>query len=130
MTTQIDMSEKAFMAAILDLAERLGWKSAHFHSTMRRVRRADGSYGHVGDKAAAGFPDLVLVKSARLIFAELKREKTQMTHEQEDWLEALGQVQRYASMRWDTAPETYLWRPRMWPEIEAVLKGVAPGESA
>jgi len=71
-TTTLDMSEKAFQAAILDLAERLNWKSAHFHDSRREVRSKDGSRLVIGDKAAAGFPDLVLVRADRLVFAELK----------------------------------------------------------
>lgn len=123
MTTEtVDMSEKAFQAAVVEYARLEGWKVAHHHDSRRQVRPGV----LVGDSDAAGVPDLLLVKGARLIFAELKREKTKPTPEQEDWLEALGQVQRYSSTRWDAPPETYLWRPRMWAEIEDVLKGVVP----
>ncbi len=45
--------------------------------------------------------------------AELKSEKGKLAQEQALWLKAFREAGLPA----------YLWRPSMWPEIEAVLKG-------
>lgn len=104
------MSENALQEAILELAKLLGWRIAHF----RPARRADGTWrtamqGHVG------FPDLVLLRPPRLICAELKSEKGQVSHEQSLWLNGLRTVHNV---------ETYEWRPRDWDRgvVEAVLR--------
>jgi len=112
MSATVDMSERAFQTSVLELAERLHWRTAHFHSTMRQVRKKDGSYRFVGDKAAAGFPDLVMVRRERLVIAELKREKTRPTQAQTEWLSALM----------ETPAEVYLWHPRDFEQIEGVLR--------
>jgi hypothetical protein len=59
----------------------------------------------------AGFPDLVLVRD-RVIFAELKRDKGQLSVDQYEWLEMLKK----------TGAEVYVWRPCEWTKIEGVLK--------
>ena len=63
---------------------------------------------------AKGFPDLVLVRGARLIFAELKAGRKPCeslpTPEQKAWLDALRLV-----------AETYLWTPKDWKTIEEIL---------
>ena len=55
-----------------------------------------------------GFPDLVLAKEGKVIFAELKTEKGAVRKEQKQWLELLGGV---------------LWRPRDMDQIIKVLSG-------
>jgi VRR-NUC domain-containing protein len=113
MTTKtVDMSEKAFQASVLDLAERLNWKTAHFHDSRRQVRGRDGKPRTIGDSAAAGFPDVVFVRRDRLIFAELKREKGRLLPSQVDWLADLER----------TEAEVYLWRPADWSQVESVLR--------
>lgn len=113
----VAVSEKAFQASVLDLADRLKWKTAHFHSTIRHVREKDGSYRTIGDKAAAGFPDLVLVRDGRLIFAELKREGAKLSPAQREWADALIGVETVSrTVSWRT------WRPSDWPDIEATLR--------
>lgn len=119
MTTKtVDMSERAFQASVLDYAERLNWKTAHFHDSRREVRRRDGSKQIIGDKAAAGFPDLVLVRADRLIFAELKREKGKLSDNQAEWLSILGGVEQVVPEN----VEVWIWRPSDWPQIEEVLR--------
>ena len=59
----------------------------------------------------AGFPDLVLSRRERLIFAELKAVKGRVAPSQEVWLKSLA-----------GAPvEVYVWRPDEFKEIEKVL---------
>lgn len=60
----------------------------------------------------AGFPDLVLVKDDRLIFAELKREKGRLTEAQKVWLKRLEA----------TGAECYVWRPSQWQEVLDILE--------
>lgn len=128
-----EVSEKDFQKAVIEMAERLGWKVAHFHDSRRQVRERDGKVRTIGDKAAAGFPDLVLVhrgestqtvpRNCRLVFAELKREKGRPSPAQADWLEALGLVlaRGGAMIGQEERSSVYLWRPSDWPLIERVL---------
>jgi hypothetical protein len=64
--------------------------------------------------SARGFPDLTIVKGDRLIFAELKRQDTQPTLEQCDWLETLNNIKTV---------EAYLWRPDDLQTIADILRG-------
>jgi hypothetical protein len=104
------VSERELQAAIIDTARLLGWRVAHFRPAMtekgwRTAVAADG----------AGFPDLVLVKGPRLLFAELKSKVGVASQSQSAWLGDLGR----------TAAEVHLWRPADWSSgaIEAVLRG-------
>lgn len=79
------ISEKDFQKQVIELARLYGWKVAHFHDSRRQVK--PGVF--VGDKDAAGFPDLVLVRPPELVVLELKRELGKTTSEQDAWLAAL-----------------------------------------
>lgn len=59
----------------------------------------------------AGFPDVVLVRPPRVIFAELKAEKGRTSESQQTWLAALMECN----------VETYLWRPSDSDVISQVL---------
>mgnify|MGYP000998023045 CR=1 FL=1 len=89
------VSEKAFMAEVVKLAKREGWRVYHTHDSR---------------KSEAGFPDLVLVRE-RIIYAELKTATGRLTAAQSNWLEAIR----------DTGTSAFEWRPKDWPEIVAVL---------
>lgn len=54
-----------------------------------------------------------MVRPPRLIFAELKAEKGNVTPAQEEWLLALGRV--------GDQPEVYIWRPSNWDDLTKVL---------
>jgi hypothetical protein len=91
------ISEKAFQAQVLQLAQACGWKYYHPYDSRRSV---------------AGYPDITLVRANRLLLVELKTERGRMSSAQQSWREALlatGKV------------EYYLWRPRDWNEIVDVL---------
>ena len=60
-----------------------------------------------------GFPDLVLARQGRLIFAELKREGRKPTPPQQGWLEVLATC---------AGVEVYLWTPADWGEIVRILR--------
>jgi hypothetical protein len=96
--TAMPHSEKAFMAAILELARWTGWKAYHVYDARR---------------SEPGFPDAVLVRDTSLIFAELKTATGRVTPAQQAWLDALGHVRQV---------ETYLWRPNNWDSIEQRLQ--------
>ena len=66
-------------------------------------------------RSQAGFPDLVMVKNGRVIFAELKTQKGRIRKEQERWLDALAL---------NSNIEVYLWRPSDSDQIiETLLEG-------
>lgn len=109
-------SEAHLQARALTAAEQLGWTSYHTHDSRR---------------SAKGFPDAVLVRRERLVFAEFKVEAEQrratlrdiatrpewlrsrgITNEQARWLEALAR----------TAAEVYVWRPSDWDAMLEVLR--------
>lgn len=95
-------SERAFQAAVIALAEVLGYRWYHTNRS---------------DRSPAGFPDLVLVRPAskgrrgRVIFAELKAHKEMATPAQAAWLRALL----------DAGAEAHLWRPDDFDRIAALL---------
>lgn len=93
------LTESDLQASIVDLAVVLGWRSYHTFDSRR---------------SNAGFPDLVLYRDHRLIFAELKSAKGRLAPEQEATLDALML----------TPAEVHVWRPIDWFDgtIEGVLK--------
>ncbi len=60
------ITEDNFQQTIIEMAQWLGWKVAHF----RTARKADGTWYTPVEADGEGFPDLVLVHEAqrRLIF--------------------------------------------------------------
>ncbi len=92
------ISEKAFRQQVIALANLYSWKS-QFHWTSIH--------------SPAGFPDLVLVKPPRLIFAELKTGQRILTPKQAEWLELLRPC---------PGVEVYVWRPADFDSIVEVLK--------
>lgn len=92
------MSEREFQRQVVQLARLLGFLVYH-------TRDSRGS-----DK---GFPDLVMVKGKRVLWAELKSPKGRLRPEQKAWLEALR----------GAGCDVRLWRPDDWPEVERTLRG-------
>lgn len=91
------MREADWQRQVVELAGIGGWTSYHTHDSRRSAR---------------GFPDLVLVRPPRLIFAELKGSDTQVTHEQHRWLRLLGAC---------PGVEVHLWRPWDLDEVSSLL---------
>jgi hypothetical protein len=91
--------EGDFQKDVVEAAETLGFLCYHTYRS---------------DRSQAGFPDLVMVKPPRVIFAELKRQKGKPKPAQEMWLAALGQC-----MYEGKAIEVYLWRPG---DMDALLE--------
>lgn len=91
-------TEKAFMAQVLEAAKLFGWTA--FHPWLSKF-------------SPRGFPDLVLVRPPRLIFAELKSDKGRPTMDQARWLRLLEGV---------PGVEVRLWRPADLDEIVSSLR--------
>lgn len=91
-------SELSFQRWVEGLARRHGWRLYHANVSIRDER---------------GFPDLVLTRTGRLIFAELKKEGGKTSLDQEGWLEDLRAA--------PGPPEVYLWYPHQRDEIEQIL---------
>jgi hypothetical protein len=96
MRKTVPITEKQFEAQVRQLARLCGWLCYH---TWRSIH------------SPAGFPDLVLLRGQRLVFAELKTARGRLTAAQQQWLEALRQ----------TPAEVYVWRPDDWDAIVACL---------
>ena len=98
------ITERAWQAQVTDLAKVLGWPHAYF----RPARTERGWRTPVSGPKGAGFPDLVLVRGDRLVFAELKAQDGRLTPDQRHVLGVLGK-----------AAECHVWRPA---DLNAVLE--------
>jgi VRR-NUC domain len=93
---------------VIQVAHLYGWHIAHF----RPARTADGSWRTPLQADGAGFPDLVLVRPPRVIFAELKTEDGKLDPLQQLWIDKLRR----------TLVEVFVWRPHQLDvEIQAAL---------
>lgn len=105
--TTIPISEDQFKDWLIDLAKLFKWLVHHD----RPARTEKGWRTPIqGDP---GFPDLVLARRGRIIFAELKSEKGTLDPDQKIWLEHLDPSDEY---------EIYVWRPSDRREIEETLR--------
>lgn len=91
------ISERQLQESVQTLAEYLGWWVWHDNDSRRNK---------------AGWPDLVLIRPGRLIFAELKTETGRLTIEQ----------RRILSMLYAAKQEVYIWRPNDMETIREILK--------
>jgi hypothetical protein len=108
--------EQSFQAVVVETARLAGWRVAHF-------RPARTKYGWKTPVTAdgAGWPDLVLVRPPRIIFAELKSEQGKVTPNQTEWLDVLRLLPQV---------ETFLWRPSNWDAVVETLTGARPRKVA
>lgn len=98
MSTLPPQTERQFQDAVLDAAQRLGWhRTYHTWNSMH---------------STGGFPDLVLVRRPRVIFAELKSERGTVKEDQQAWLDDLAAC----------GQEVHVWRPSDWDVIAKVLR--------
>lgn len=100
------MTEAQLQRLVIELAVRLGFLVYHTHDSR---------------KSQEGFPDLVLVKAPRVIFAELKGDsaygKRGPTPAQAMWIAALELC---------TGVEIYVWYPKDINEIATILSRRTP----
>lgn len=100
-------TEGEFQEAVITLAKLNGWMVAHF----RPARTENGwRTPMTGDK---GFPDLVLARAGRVVFAELKAHGKRLSKEQQDWAAALSGDNERA--------EVYTWRPTDMETVRVLL---------
>lgn len=99
------MTEKALQTNVQQLAKLRGWLTYHTYDS----RRSD-----------PGFPDLVMARGRRLIFAELKSERGRVSPAQAEWL---AELQIFAVYCGSGTVGVYVWRPSDWlsGEIEEEL---------
>lgn len=97
MAKALQLKESDLREQIRDLCKVFGWK---FHFTWLAIH------------SPKGFPDLVLRRPPRLIFAELKSDKGQLTPSQEDWITDLKACKQ----------EVYVWRPKDFDTIVDILR--------
>lgn len=90
-------NEECFLQAVKALANAFGWTK--FYHT-RKSQRSD-----------PGWPDCVIARPGRVIYAELKMPGKYPTKDQMEWMELL---------KWG-GNEVYLWFPVDWKEIIEVL---------
>lgn len=104
------MTEQQFTNELLKWAKVYGWRRFHV--------RNSGYGGNTQVQGDKGFPDLVLIRPPRLVFAELKVGKNKVAPEQQAWLTALAEceVEPYVP-----SAEVYTWRPEQWSEILVIL---------
>lgn len=93
------VSERDLLAYVLQTARLHGWLAYHSWSSVH---------------SEAGWPDVVAVKSPRIVFAELKREGRRPTEAQWRWLDALRRI---------PGCEVFVWKPSNRAEIAAVFAG-------
>ena len=100
--TAPSMTETQWLRRVRYLAKQRGWFLMHLWTNKF---------------SPAGFPDLLLLKSPRIVFAELKRVKGRLRPAQVEWL---GRLQK-------CGVEAYLWRPQDENFVIIVLEGAFSG---
>ena len=95
------MTEAELLGAVVELASLDGWLVHHCRPARTGRGWSTPIQGH------PGFPDLVLARDGRVIFAELKRQGAKVTPAQARW--------------WRELVTMAVWRPSDWAEIEATL---------
>lgn len=93
-------SELEWQTLIKSFAEYHGWTCYH-------TLNSQGS--------DAGFPDLVMCRSGRLYFAELKKDGGVSTKDQDKWGKLLSTIDGSTQVR------HYLWFPRHWDYVQKIL---------
>lgn len=93
---EVAVSERNLQDAVIEIAKLLGWRVHH----QRPGRTMEGWRSAI--QGHPGFPDLVLLRPPRLIFAELKSKRGRVDFEQATWLNGLDVVR---------GVEQYVWRP-------------------
>lgn len=104
--------ERAFEREVIRYAESMGWL---IHKD--RATNAPRICKHCKKplkipRNDPGFPDLVMVRAGRVVWAELKSARGKPTKDQLCWLRAL----------WAAGEECFVWKPEDWETIAQVLR--------
>lgn len=108
--------EAAWQSSIVEVAQRLGWRTYYVPDWIWRMVMARTKHEHrARDWAEPGWPDLTLVheEKRRLIFAECKSATGVVRDSQKAWLAALTLI---------PGVEVYVWRPADWDDVLAILQ--------
>ena len=132
------LTEAAFQEQVIGLLRVYGFELI-YHAPENRPAGARNRPQALAAQEGKGFPDVVAihVPRRRLLVAELKTDTGSVAPRQRIWLagfEAIAAAVREAvflaadspaSAEADQAPsvEAYLWRPRDWHELHAVIRG-------
>ena len=117
------ISEQEWQDQVLDLAHLYGWLIHHCRPAQNRSGR--WSTPIQGDP---GFPDLVLARGGRVVFAELKNQQGRLNINQTVWQNAIAGT-------WLQGAEWYCWRPAdlalvqralEWPKSKLKLANTIP----
>ena len=109
------IGEREFLSQVIWLAHAFSWKCAHFRPA-RVLKNGMETWRTAVSADGAGFPDLIMIRPPRLVFAELKSEKGKTTLEQDAWLKNLKSCHIFVDLDGKNnaifLPEVYLWRPK------------------
>lgn len=108
------MLEKDFQRWVIDVARRHRWKVWHVPAPMRWDSQS--GKGFVGARDAAGLADLILVGHTRVIFAEVKGTKGKLSDKQEEFIQAVNDIDSKDVV-------AYSWWPGDELAIEKILAG-------
>ena len=89
--------EAIFQRQVVRYAELMGWRCYWTWNSRHSPK---------------GWPDLVLIRRPRVVFAELKAERGRLTDDQAATLAELRAC----------GQEVYLWRPSDWERVERILR--------
>ena len=90
-------SERSFQCQVIEAARGLGWKPYWSWSSLHSPK---------------GWPDLVLIRRPRIVFLELKAQRTPVTPEQHETIEALRACGLTAMVA----------RPSDWDDVMRILR--------
>lgn len=109
------MTEEQLQRAIVSAAEAAAWRVFFLPDWLYRLAMASLKRSRRNDRhwARSGFPDLVLCRPPRLIFAECKSHRGAVRDTQASWLTALR----------NCGVEVYVWRPEHLDDVIAMLGG-------
>ena len=108
------ITEAQFQQQVIQLAKLRGWLVHHTRPARMKVQGVETYRTPIAGHA--GFPDLVLARRGRVIYAELKAQGGQLREDQIRWRDAMCPPERQAFCGW------FLWRPSDWAQIERVLE--------
>lgn len=108
-------SEQDFQDQVVERATMLGWRVFYVPQWIWKLVFAH--WKRVGPRAGkkwakGGFPDLVMTRRGRLIFAELKVGYNKTQENQDEWIADLALI---------PCIEVFVWRPSDQGDIERVL---------
>lgn len=111
----MELTEDQFWHQVTELASLLGWHWLHIRKSATGTRGAGGRMmwrTPVAGPLGKGWPDLVLMRKGRTIFAELKSEKGKTSGDQDSVLAFLV----------DMGFDVYVWRPSDIEQIAELLR--------